>query len=99
MEMIIFDKFLVRSDELQYILSTKIKGKKAVVKVGDDGKKDYSNFDTRNSTYHNTVFGLLKSIREAHIRESNVKDLDELFDLLAETNYLLKSIKEKLETI
>ena len=99
MEMIILDKFLLRSDDLQYILSTKYKGKKPVIKVDENGKKDYSNFDTRHSTYHTSIYSVLKTVREAYIRSSSVKNLDELFDLMAETNLLLKHIKEKLERI
>lgn len=97
--MIILDKYLLRTDELNYILSSKVKGKRPIIKTDDEGKKDYSNFDTRNSTYHTSLHGVLKHIKEAYIRDSNVSSLDELFDLLGEIKLILNHIKEKLELI
>lgn len=97
--MIILDKYLLRTDELNYILSSKVKGKRPIITTNDEGKKDYSNFDTRNSTYHTSLHGVLKHIKEAYIRDSNVSSLDELFDLLGEIKLILNHIKEKLELL
>lgn len=99
MEMIILDKFLLRTDDYNYILSKKHKGKKAIIKTTDEGKKDYGNFDTRNSTYHKDLYSVLRNVKEAYIRESNVSNLNELFDLLSEIKLLLETLKEKLDLI
>lgn len=92
MEIILLDKYLVRTDEYNFRLATVKKGKEPIVTI-KDGKRDYSNF--RREIYPSTFSQCLRWIKEFEIKNSDVTDVDELKQLIDEIDKKIEQIRRK----
>lgn len=103
MELILFDKYLVRGYEGGFILSKVREGKTPEVietlKPNSKGvlvaTKDYSNFG--KETYPTTFGNVLISIRRQELSDSDITTLEQLNDKLEEIKKLEKDIQSKFE--
>lgn len=95
MEIILFKKYLIRTDEMNYRLSSVRDGKDAIIMKREDGSKDYSNFSSE--VYPTSFSQCLQRIKEHEIKTSNVEDLDQLVDLLESIDQKIEAIRKKFE--
>lgn len=91
MELILFDKYLIRTVDNSYLFHKVLNDKEPAIIENPVGKqKRYSNFS--EPVYPTNFKMCLKKIKDLEIKDSNVTTLDELFGLL-------KSIDKKIDLI
>ena len=92
MELILLDKYLIRTDEWNYILQPCLKGKDAVVIINDD-KRDYSNFGRK--VFPSSFSQCLRWIKDYEIKKSDVTTVEELKSLIDEIDKKIESVRRK----
>ena len=103
MELILFNKYLVRGYEGGFILQKVKDGKKAIAfdNHKEDSKgltyiyRDFSNFG--KETYPSTIESVLANIRQQEITDSEVKTIEELSKLLLEIKQIELDILKKFK--
>lgn len=103
MELILFDKYLVRGYEFGFILSKVREDKIAevleVIKPNSKGvmvtTKDYSNFG--RETYHSTFEGVLRSVRRQELSDREIKTIDDLSKALKDIKNIELNIQSKFK--
>ncbi len=96
-ELILFNKYLIRTDRYNYILSIVKDNCEPIIKnkvINNKNTKDFSNFT--DDTYHNTFGDTLKKIKELEIRMSNVNTINDLITVLNNIDNKIDEIKKKL---
>ena len=91
MELAVFNKYLIKSDNIQYVLYRKRKNNKDNIR---DGLKKKQFFPP---TYHSTFLGVLRKIKEYEILNSRVKTIEELAQEIKKIDLRIKEIQEKIE--
>ena len=91
-ELILFNKYLIRADDFNFILGIKKPRKGAVINI-KDGTKDYSNF--KDTYFFPTFSGCLLKIKDLEIKQSNVKTAEDLIEKLNDIDSKILSIKNK----
>lgn len=107
MELILFNKYLVRGYEYGFILSKVMDGKEPVVldafrkseSKSNKGEmiacRDYSNFG--KETFPSTFEGVLSSIRNREISESEIRSVEQLVELLESIKKVELDIQSKFK--
>ena len=97
MELILFDKYLIRTDEYNYLFSILKDDREPIVKKiinkNNNVVSDYSNFS--DPIFPRNFYRCLKLIKENEISSSNVRNIDELIELLNEIDNKINYIKNK----
>ena len=93
--MIVFDKYLIENDSNCYTVRQVKEDMKCEVleKQLSKGRigKDYSNF--QDAKYYSNIKGCLKCIVEMEVKDSNLKELNDLIDLLDEINNKIDNLE------
>jgi hypothetical protein len=107
MEIILFNKYLVRGYEYGFILSKVRDGKEPIIleasrvseAKSNKGElityRDYSNFG--KETFPSTFEGVLSSIRNLEIAESEIQSFEELVELLESIKKVELDIQSKFK--
>lgn len=104
MELILFDKYLIRTDPYNYILVPVKDGKPAIVSMMEreiKGKtvkmKDLSNFNRKKETYHGNLGSCLMKIKDYELKDEEILSIDDLLKVLDKIDDKINDIKERFK--
>lgn len=99
MELILFEKYLIRTDDYNYILQVVKEDKQAIVTKKINKNHNvvpcYDNF--KAPTFFTKFTQVLKKIKEIEIMNDDIKTLDELINAIHVIDKKIEYIKSKFE--